>query len=245
MLSLKGGEEMGSYELDVKNLKVEVEKKRMKKKYIRVMAPDGRVKVTAPYGVSDQHISEFVLKYRDRIEANIKQIHDIYGDCRIEYETGEEHNLWGIPHTLVVRQAEKDRVFLQGRCIVMEIRNPELKEARKKALTEFYRREIKRVIPHELERWEKKMGLEASEWRVRNMKTRWGSCNREDGRLWFNLKLAEYSPECLNYVIVHELAHLRVREHNLEFYSLVGSFIPEYIEIEKKLNSDPSAPETD
>lgn len=228
---------MGSYELNIKNLKVEVEKKRMKNIYIKVLAPDGKVKVTAPYGVPDQYISEFVLKYKDRIEANIKEIKELYGDIRIEYETGEEHNLWGIPHTLVVRKAEKDRAFLHGRCIVMELKNPEVKKERQRALTEFYRREIKRVIPHELGRWEKKMNLKASEWRVRNMKTRWGSCNREAKRLWFNLKLAEYSPDCLNYVIVHELAHLSVRDHNMEFYNLVESFVPNYKDIEKKLNS--------
>ena len=69
------------------------------------------------------------------------------------------------------------------------------------------------------------------------MTTRWGTCNIHKKKLWFNLQLAKKTPECLEYVILHELAHLKVKNHNNEFIAILDAYMPNWREIKRKLNS--------
>ncbi len=74
--------------------------------------------------------------------------------------------------------------------------------------------------------WEPRLGVVASEVRLRQMKTRWGSCNVRTGRIWLNLELARHDTACLEYVFVHELAHLIERGHGPRFKALMDRFLP-------------------
>ena len=74
--------------------------------------------------------------------------------------------------------------------------------------------------------WEKEIGRQVTFWGIRRMKTKWGSCNREAARIWFNLELAKKDPACLEYVIVHEMAHLLERGHGERFTKLMDSLLP-------------------
>lgn len=78
------------------------------------------------------------------------------------------------------------------------------------------------------DKWEPVLGVHANERRVRTMKTRWGSCNIVDKRVWLSAYLGAFPEECLEYVIVHELCHLLERGHNARFYSLVESCLPDW-----------------
>ncbi len=84
--------------------------------------------------------------------------------------------------------------------------------------------------------WEQATGLFADEWRVRDMQTRWGSCNTVRKRIWLSLKLAPYPVCCLEYVIVHELCHLLVPNHGADFKALMDRFCPEWKKVKRLLN---------
>ena len=86
-----------------------------------------------------------------------------------------------------------------------------------------------------LERWQPLVGRRCSGFSVRDMKTRWGSCNTKTGHLNFNLKLLDMPPECLDYVVVHELCHLWVPGHSKLFWSHVERVYPNYKQIRKLL----------
>lgn len=94
---------------------------------------------------------------------------------------------------------------------------------------------VKTNMDRYFDQWEPVLGVHAAERRVRTMKTRWGSCNIKDKRIWLSSYLGVYPEECLEYVIVHELCHLLERGHNARFYSLVESCLPDWKERRKIL----------
>ena len=109
---------------------------------------------------------------------------------------------------------------------------------REKLILEFYRKEIKNEIEILLDECVKTVGKKPDEWRVKNMKTRWGTCNVKDKRIWLNLQLAKTPKECLRYVIIHELTHLYIANHGKEFQNLMDKFYPNWKEIKEILKNN-------
>jgi predicted metal-dependent hydrolase len=110
--------------------------------------------------------------------------------------------------------------------------------AEQQARWKAQRRELRRAIPPLLAKWQPVIGVEARAWGIRRMKTRWGSCNVVAKRIWLNLELANRPPECLEYVVVHELIHLLERHHNARFYGFMDLHLPDWKALRKKLNSE-------
>lgn len=94
------------------------------------------------------------------------------------------------------------------------------------ALDELYRTEVLRALPDVVERMEARIGVHAARWSVRVMKTRWGSCTPKTGAIRINARLAAYPPECLEFVVAHELVHLLEPSHNARFHALLDEFCP-------------------
>jgi predicted metal-dependent hydrolase len=116
-------------------------------------------------------------------------------------------------------------------------------ESRKRVVTEWYRTQLKETIPPLLAKWEQKTGIRVKEWRIKRMKTKWGSCNTSAGRIWLNLELAKKPIRCLEYIIVHEITHLLEPSHNENFVSRMDSFMPNWRNCRDELNSTPAAHE--
>lgn len=99
------------------------------------------------------------------------------------------------------------------------------------------RMRLEKILPRVIQECEQKVGVHAEEWRLRDMKTRWGTCNVEKKRIWLNVWLAEYPEECLEYVVTHELVHLLERGHNGIFYGYMDVFYPWWKDVKTRLNS--------
>lgn len=99
----------------------------------------------------------------------------------------------------------------------------------------LWRDVVSSFTPALIEKWEPVMGVTAGEIAYRNMRSRWGSCKPSTGRICINTRLALYAPECLEYVVVHELCHLLERGHGPRFYELMDSFLPDWKERRAKL----------
>lgn len=99
------------------------------------------------------------------------------------------------------------------------------------------RMRLEKILPRIIQECERKVGVHAKEWRLRDMKTRWGTCNVEKKRIWLNVWLAEYPQECLEYVVTHELVHLLERGHNQIFYGYMDAFYPQWKSVKTRLNS--------
>lgn len=112
-------------------------------------------------------------------------------------------------------------------------------ESKEKLLNEWYRAELKKVMPALIEKWQPIVGKMAESWSIRKMKTRWGSCNIEQARILLNLDLAKKPIECLEYILVHELVHLRERRHNEAFRKHMDALIPQWRTCRNTLNKAP------
>lgn len=94
---------------------------------------------------------------------------------------------------------------------------------------------ISAQVPLLVEKWQPIIGVKAGKLAYRNMKSRWGSCQPETGRICINTRLALYPPECLEYVVVHELCHLRERGHGPRFKALMDEYLPDWHRIRAEL----------
>ena len=92
-----------------------------------------------------------------------------------------------------------------------------------------------------LEKWQSKLGLHVTFWGVKRMKTKWGSCNPDSRRIWLNLELAKKSPRCVEYIVVHELLHLRERHHGDRFTQRMDGALPSWRSCRVELNRAPLA----
>ena len=213
-------------------IEIKVDKKRIKNIYIRIKPPAGDVVISAPQHMSDEDIYIFaesklawIKKHRRKYEGAGNHL----------FVSGEKFYLWGSPYTLVIKEG-RGRAETAGESIIIYVPHGSTFEQRQAVLNEFYRRELSQKISELAPQWEQATGLFADEWRVRDMKTRWGSCNTVRKRIWLSLKLASYPVCCLEYVIVHELCHLLVPNHGADFKALMDKFYPEWKKVKRLLN---------
>lgn len=98
-----------------------------------------------------------------------------------------------------------------------------------------WREVVQAFVPSLIAKWEPIMGVKAGKLAYRNMSSRWGSCQPSTGRICINVRLALYPPECLEYVVVHELCHLLERGHGPRFQALMDAFLPDWRAARAKL----------
>ncbi len=127
--------------------------------------------------------------------------------------------------------------------MLLQISPGTTKAKRALVVNDWYRQQLKTIIPELLGKWQPIVGREVKSWGVRKMKTKWGSCNIAARRIWINLELAKKSPECLEYILVHELIHLHERRHNENFRRLMDKFLPQWRQYRDILKSEPLAHE--
>ncbi|MGF0040291.1 M48 family metallopeptidase [Peptoniphilaceae bacterium SGI.131] len=231
---MKYKEIIGSIEVEV------LKKNNLKNLYIRIVPPEGDVRVSAPSICSDEEIRNFVLKKMPEISKVKEKFKSQPRQSERKYVSGESYYLWGNPYRLeVIYGAKKTSVRKTPHKIILEVPDNTGLEKRQFALTEWYRSELKRVLDIVSIKCEKRTGLKASEYRVKNMKTRWGACNIDKRRIWINLQLVKKPMECLEYVLIHELVHLVEKNHTHKFHALVEQYYPTWKDARKRLNELP------
>jgi predicted metal-dependent hydrolase len=127
-----------------------------------------------------------------------------------------------------IRHNNRNNVEIKGNKLILTVREFSTTQQREKIMTEWYRKQLKEKLPELVEKWEEIIGVKAETVRVKNMLTRWGTCNTKDKRIWINLQLAKKPIECLEYVIVHELVHLLEKSHNSVFVDYMDKFLPDW-----------------
>ena len=220
----------------IDNIAVTVEKKKIKRMYIRILPPNGDVKVSAPLFVSDENIIDFIESKKEWILKKQKYIHENNIKAPLKYVNGEKHQLWGDEYGLkLISNDNIKHVFVRDEVIYLPVAKKSTIEKRKNILDEFYRRELKTAIPQVLDKCTKIVGRQPTDVSVRKMKN-WGNC-KQDGRITLNLNLAKKDKECLEYVMIHELCHLIEFNHGKKFKKLMDTYCPNWKKIKERLNS--------
>lgn len=230
-----------SSQISIHDIDVQIVRKQIKNLHLRVYAPDGDVRVTAPLHVNDDAVRRSVLNRLDWIRKQQTRLVNQPVKVRQDMLSGEMHPYLGKTYLLeVIEQRGRRRVELtaEGK-MVMYVRANTPAEKRGLLLADWYRQQMKEHIPGLIQKWEPIMGVRVHGWGLKKMRTRWGTCNITDGRIWLNLELVKRSPECLEYVLVHEMVHLLERYHNARFKAYMDIFLPQWRSYKDALNRIP------
>lgn len=229
--------------IDIDGIQVEVVRKRVRHLRLSVSPPTGRVRVSVPLHVYDAEVRSLVLARLDWIRKHQARFTALPPASAYKMVSGEGHYYLGQCYPLRVIEAQaRPRVVLNGNATLELYARPGSDTVRRAAILDgWYRQQLKGLLPEIITRWQAVMGVEAADWRIKKMKTRWGSCNRNAHRIWLNLELAKKPPRCLEYVVVHELTHLLERRHNARFKALMDRFLPHWRVHKAELNRIPLA----
>lgn len=222
--------------LNISGIPIEVCKKDIKNMHLYVKPPNGNVVVSAPLTMSDEAIERFVRTKASWIKKQVAKFDNQPRQSEREYVSGETLFVWGKRHYIQTEYGNKNSLVLSGDRAVLTVRKESTAEHRENFVREWYRELLKAEIARLLPKWEKATGLKATEWQTKYMTTRWGTCNTKTGKIWLNLQLAKKTPECLEYVILHELVHLVEKTHNERFVSLMDKYMPMWREVKTTLN---------
>lgn len=225
----------------VSGIKVDVVRKDIKNLHLGVYPPQGRVRVAAPLVINDEAVRLAVIDKLGWIRRQQAKFAAQPRQSQREMVNGESHYFLGKRYRLRVHEHDAPpRVAVRGiASLDLYVRPGADAGQREAVLLRWYRDQLKALIPPLLDKWQSRLGVEVADWGVRKMKTKWGSCNPSSRRLWFNLELAKKPAPCLEYIVVHELAHLLERHHNEYFTALLDTHLPQWRQYREMLNTSP------
>lgn len=224
-------------QIQVAEVAIEVQKKKIKNMHLYVKPPCGRVVISAPMRVPNKMIESFARQNLPWVRRQIQRFRQLPRAAKRQYVSGETICLWGVAYSIVVIESAKPAYKIMGDKILLYLPKKASVDWRERFMREVYRAELIKKAEMLMPKWEKITGLKANEWRTKYMKTRWGTCNIVAKRIWLNVQLAEKPTVCLEYVILHELTHLVEKYHNKRFYGLVAKFMPNWREVRARLNN--------
>lgn len=219
---------------------VDVVLKDIKNLHLSVHPPTGRVRISAPRRMKMEAIRVFAISKLDWIKRQQRALQEQERETPREYLDRESHYVWGRRYLLEVREAQAPvGVDLTPQRLVLRVRPGTDAQRRSALLDGWYRRLVKDAVPGLLGQWAPRFGVNVARVYVRQMKTRWGSCNRAAQTIRLNTELAKKPPECLEYVLVHELIHLLEPSHGPRFVALMNQHMPKWRLYRDELNRFP------
>lgn len=226
------------HQIKVGKLIVDVVRKDIKNLHLAVYPPLGRVRVAAPLRVNDEAVRLAVISRLSWINKQKSKLTNQARQSEREYLSGESHYFQGACYRLnVIWQSGKPYIAIRNKSTIdLFVNKHSDKVQREEVMLKWYRQQLKDQIPPLLTHWEKLMGVRVADWRLKKMKTKWGTCNIEANRIWLNPELAKKSSQCLEYIIVHEMTHLLERHHNDRFIKLMDKFMPQWRVYRDELN---------
>jgi hypothetical protein len=197
--------------------------------------------VAAPLHIDDEAVRLAVISRWSWIKRQQAHFAGQERQSAREYVSGETHYFQGRRYLLdvIYRDASPQVILYSPTRIKMFVRPGSDAMQRERLLMKWYRQQLKEQIPALIAKWEAVIGVEVAEWRIKHMKTKWGTCNIEKSRIWLNLELAKKSTRCLEYIIVHELVHLLERKHDERFVTRMDQFLPQWRLLREELNQAP------
>ncbi len=221
----------------IDGIPIDVQRKRIKNMYLRVLAPAGNVLLTAPMRVSDAKVAQFA---RTRIDWVKRAREKCLAAAPSQFESGDTLLLSGesVPLCVVPCAGRARAVYADGRVLLYAPPGADA-AARKTAVDALYRAQLLSDAPPLIESWARTMGVHPGALTIRDMSTRYGTCNTANGRITLNLRLSKAAPVYLAYVVVHELAHLIEPNHSARFYAVMDSYLPAWKTLRRELKSLP------
>lgn len=226
--------------LNLGQMNIELIFKDIKNIHLSVYPPMGTVKISAPTHMSPQAIRAFAISKLDWIKRQQNKLQSQKRESPREYLERESHYLFGKRYLLGL--IEKDAapvISIKHRKLILQIRPQTSADRRAAVLDEWYRKQLKVAATAVVDKWEEAMGVKVGKIIVQRMKTKWGGCNPSTRNIRLNTELAKKPPGCLEYIVVHEMAHLLVPTHNQSFINILDRCLPNWRVYKQELNQLP------
>lgn len=231
---------MNIEQIEIGGIAVDVIFKDIKNIHLSVHPPSGRVRIAAPRHIKLETLRVYAISKLDWIKKQQTRLQAQARETRREYLDLESHFVWGRRYLLVVNELpQAPSVQLRHKELILTVRPGSDEQKRADVLAAWYRDELRRAMTPLIEKWQAQLGVQARQVIVRRMKTKWGSCNPRAGNIHLNSELAKKLPECLEYIIVHELTHLLEPTHNERFVALMDKSMPNWRHRREELNRAP------
>ena len=227
--------------LDLGGIEVDVVFKDIKNVHLSVYPPTGRVRISAPSRMSLDTVRVFAISKLAWIKQQQKKLREQDRETPREFLDRESHYVWGKRYLLkVVEEDGAPGVEIRHGALLLQVRPGTNDVARETVLASWYRQLLKAAIPPLIEAWETRLKVAVGGFYVQQMKTRWGSCNPAARTIRLNTELAKKPKECLEYIVVHEMVHLRDPTHGPKFIALMDRFMPQWRDTRELLNRLPA-----
>lgn len=231
-----------SQQLLIGSLPVEVTHKPIKHLHLSVVPPDGAVRISAPYGMSPDHVRAYAIGKLAWIRRHQARFAEQQRESARLVVERESHALWGRRLLLHIEEVNAaPRIEVRPRQLVLHLRPGTSLEKRQSLLAAWYRSELRKEATGLIDHWQQRLGVQSNKLFIQAMSRQWGSCNPSTRNIRLNTQLAQKPKTCLDYIVLHELAHLRVPTHGEEFVALLNSFQPDWEERRRLLNELPLA----
>lgn len=231
---------MNTRQIDVGGIAVDVVFKNIKNVHLSVHPPTGRVRISAPKWMNVDTIRVYAISKIDWIRKHQMKFQAQERETHREYLDRESHYVWGKRYLLKVNEENRSPfVELKHNRMILTIRPGAVMVKREAVVTAWYREQVAQAVIPLMAKWEPVLGVKVGSLQVRRMKTRWGSCTPPRRSIRLNTELGKKPPECLEYVLAHELIHLLEPSHNARFVSLMDKFMPHWRHVRDELNRAP------
>jgi len=227
--------------MTIRGIEVLVLRKKIKNLHLNVLPPNGVVRVSVPLNMNDDAIHTFLATRLSWIKKQQAKFKGQERQTIRKFVSGESHYFLGKRYLLEVQYTdskpkEPKVEIVNKKKIVLKVKPGSDSKKREQVLQNWYRKRLREILTPMIKNWQKIIGVKVNFWGIRQMKTKWGSCNEKTKRIWFNLELIKKPEYCIEYVVVHELAHLLERTHNDRFVQLMDKHLPKWRSTKDELN---------
>ncbi len=221
-------------------LSIRVTRKDIKNVHLSVHPPDGHVTLATPSSTRLEVARAYAISRLGWIRRQQAQLRSQARETPRRFIERESHSLWGRRHLLSVAYRDtKPSVALDHKRITVTVRPGSDASKRSEVIHEWHKTLLHAVVPALIKKWEPKLKVKVSRYFLQRMKTKWGSCNHRAGHIRLNTELVKKPKDLLEYVIVHEMVHLREPTHNDRFIALLQQHYPTWREARAELNELP------
>ncbi|MBI4865937.1 MAG: M48 family metallopeptidase [Candidatus Wallbacteria bacterium] len=226
--------------IQIGDILIALTRKDVKHVHLSVHPPRGRVSLVAPTGTRLEVARAYAISKLGWIRKQQAKLHGQARETPRRFVERETHYLWGRRYLLSVVEGDtKPAVKLGHREIILRVRPGCSTERRKEIVHDWHKALLHELLPGLIRKWEAKLGVTLSGYFLQRMKTRWGSCNPLGGRIRINTELVKKPKDLIEYVVVHEMAHLLEPKHSDRFIALLQRHYPTWREARAELNELP------
>jgi predicted metal-dependent hydrolase len=227
---------------EIGGIEIEIVRKAIKNLHIGCYPPEGRVRVAAPFGVSDDAIRVAILTKMQWIKRKQSQFRKQERQAERGFISGETHHLFGRSLRLEVQKWDKKvhRIGRQGNDrLIMQVPADSTTEHMRRWMDAWLKARLRTYAAPRILFWAGRLERHPEKWGIRPMKTKWGSCNPDKRIVWLNSELAKKPEPTIDYVVLHEMAHLVSPTHDSRFTGILDREMPRWKEIRSELNALP------